>query len=145
MPGTRAGLLPTMPTNVLVIDDDAVMRSLLRKLLELRPGYVVKDAMDGQAGKRLVEDEEFSCIVLDHILPDMTGLDFLRWFRGRDSRTPVVVFTGFGDETLAVEMMKTGANDYLSKVGFSAERFLTAVRNAVDARGPELRAWPSRS
>ena len=122
-----------MPPQVLVVDDDAVMRSLLRKLLELRPGYVVTDAVDGQSGKRLVEANRYACIVLDHILPDMTGLEFLRWVRARDPKTPVVVFTGFGDEALAVDMMKAGANDYLSKVGFSAERFLSAVRDAVEA------------
>lgn len=128
-----------MPPNVLVIDDDAVMRSLLRKLLELRPGYVVDDAVDGQTGKKLVESNQYGCIVLDHILPDMTGLEFLRWFRGRDPKTPVVVFTGFGDEALAVDMMKAGASDYLSKVGFSAERFLAAVRDAVETTNTELR------
>ncbi|HEX9816514.1 MAG TPA: response regulator [Candidatus Thermoplasmatota archaeon] len=129
-----------MPPKVLVVDDDAVMRSLLRKLLELRPGYAVTDAVDGETGKRLTQADQYSCIVLDHILPDMTGLDFLRWFRARDPKTPVVVFTGFGDETLAVDMMKAGANDYVSKVGFSAERFLAAVRDAVQATNQEVRA-----
>lgn len=129
-----------MPSKVLVIDDDAVMRSLLRKLLELRPGYAVTDAVDGQSGRRMAQAEQFSCIVLDHILPDMTGLDFLKWFRAQDAKTPVVVFTGFGDEGLAVDMMKAGANDYLSKVGFSAEKFLTAVREAVEAQRAQLRA-----
>ncbi len=129
-----------MPAKVLVIDDDAVMRSLLRKLLELRPGYLVTDAVDGQSGRRLADTEQFACIVLDHILPDMTGLEFLKGFRARDQKTPVVVFTGFGDEGLAVDMMKAGANDYLSKVGFSAEKFLHAVRDAVEAQRAHLRA-----
>jgi DNA-binding NtrC family response regulator len=129
-----------MPAKVLVVDDDAVMRSLLRKLLELRPGYAVTDAPDGQTGMRLAGSDEYACIVLDHILPDMTGLDFLRWIRARNPRTPVVVFTGFGDEALAVEMMKAGAADYLSKVGFSAERFLSAVREAIESQRAQLRA-----
>lgn len=130
-----------MLSKVLVIDDDAVMRSLLRKLLEIsKPRFEVTDAVDGKAGKRLVESDAYACVILDHVLPDMTGLDFLKWFRSRDRQTPVVVFTGFGDEALAVEMMKAGANEYLSKVGFSAERFLKAVRGAVDAAHPEAPA-----
>jgi DNA-binding NtrC family response regulator len=118
---------------ILIIDDDPVMRSLLRKLLELSfsPIHVV-DALDGQGGKRALETDAFSCVVLDHVLPDVTGFEFLKWMRSRDRRTPVVVFTGFGDENLAVEMMKAGADDYLTKVGFSAQRFLQAVRNALN-------------
>lgn len=126
-----------MPSRILVVDDDAVMRSLLRKLLELsKSGFDVVEALDGAQAQRLVESQPFACVILDHVLPDTTGLDFLRWFRSLDKYTPVVVFTGFGDEALAVEMMKAGANDYLSKVGFSSERFLQAVRNAAGLTVP---------
>ncbi|MBI2078936.1 MAG: response regulator [Euryarchaeota archaeon] len=119
---------------VLVIDDDPVIRSLLRKLLELsKVPYEIREAVDAASARRALEGDRFDCLVLDHLLPDMSGLDFLRWFRVKDRHTPVVVFTGMGDESLAVEMMKAGATDYLSKVGFVKERFLESVRRATES------------
>lgn len=123
----------TVTAKVLIIDDDAVMRSLLRKLLEITKSKMqVLEALNGEQAKRLIAVSRYDCLVLDHLLPDMTGLEFLKWLRAHDQRTPVVVFTGMGDEALAVEMMKAGATDYLSKVGFSSERFVEAVRRAID-------------
>ncbi|HLE47363.1 MAG TPA: response regulator [Candidatus Thermoplasmatota archaeon] len=120
---------------MLVIDDDPVIRSLLRKLLELaKTPYEIREAVDAASARRTLESDRFDCIVLDHLLPDMSGLDFLKWLRTKDHHTPVVVFTGMGDEALAVDMMKAGATDYLSKVGFVKERFLEAVRHASESR-----------
>jgi two-component system, sensor histidine kinase and response regulator len=121
-----------MKQRILVIDDDAVMRSLLHKLLEIGlPGVEVVEATDGLSGERMARSNPFVCIVLDHVLPDATGMEVLRAIRSRDRNTPIVILTGFGDEGLAVEMMKSGADDYVSKVGFSSERFLRAVRTSI--------------
>lgn len=134
VPLARKASAKTVTAKVLIIDDDAVMRSLLRKLLEISKSKLqVLEALNGEQAKRLIAVSRFDCLVLDHLLPDTTGLEFLKWLRAHDQKTPVVVFTGMGDEALAVEMMKAGATDYLTKVGFSSERFVQAVSRAINS------------
>ena len=100
-----------------VIDDDEAVRDSLAFLLA-SAGHTVLTHSSAQA---FVEaglpgaDPDAACIITDVRMPDMTGIDLLRYLKERGSVVPVVVVTGHGDVPLAVEAMKLGAADFLEK------------------------------
>lgn len=80
---------------------------------------------------RILQAHPFDCVFLDYRLPDQDGLSLVQDVRRMGSRVPLVVLTGQGDEQIAVEMMKAGATDYLSKSRVTPERLEQVLRNAI--------------
>src|SRR5690606_9724725 len=74
----------------------------------------------------------YDCILLDYYLPGVSGLSLLRDILAASPETPVVIFTGRGDEDIAVELMKSGAADYLPKASLTPERLLSGLRHALE-------------
>lgn len=100
---------------ILIIEDDPSLVSLLRGLLSER--YVPTFVSDGKTALdnlRTSEDEP-GAIILDHRLPDMTGLEVIRELKRIKPQIPVIFMTGYGSEDLAVKAFKCGAKDYLKK------------------------------
>jgi signal transduction histidine kinase len=116
-----------MPT-VLVVDDNAVDRERIRRLLGSR--HVVVEAATALAGLAAVGDSRVECVLLDHHLPDRDGVDVIREFVGKS--VPVVMMTAQGSEDIAVEAMKRGANDYISKSAIDRERLDHAIDSALE-------------
>ncbi len=101
------------PARILVIDDDADIRSLVRELLE-RVGYLVEEAPDGKAGLRALYNNPPDGIVLDVTMPELDGWATLE--RIRDvTRVPVLMLTARGTELERVRGLKQGADDYVVK------------------------------
>jgi DNA-binding NtrC family response regulator len=98
---------------LLVEDRDSLRRMLERALAQ--EGYTVEPAADAASGIRLVERQDFDLVLTDLKLPDGSGLQVLTASRAAQPRVPVVVLTGFGTVTTAVEAMKLGAFDFLEK------------------------------
>jgi two-component system response regulator HydG len=117
---------------VLVVDDDAGARAVLQSLLESQ-GYAVDQAGDGAAAlERLVELPP-DVIVTDLDMPVMTGLQFLVALRERGQDAPVIVVTSAAELSSAVEAMRAGATDYLTKpVDFDA--LLLAIERTLEQR-----------
>lgn len=125
--------MPGNPVRVLVIDDDSVDRKIVRRALATSESPIdVEEADSAPVAGRMLADNCYDCIFLDYNLPGTDGLTFLRRLRTDGITTPVIVLTGQGDEQLAVELMKSGATDYLSKNALSPERLLHGLRSAVD-------------
>jgi two-component system nitrogen regulation response regulator NtrX len=103
------GLPPT-----LVIDDDEVVRKTCVELLEARGHKTLSAATVGE-GLRLFSEHRPAAVLLDLRLPDGTGIDVLREFQRQAPGTPVVVISGHGSVSEAVEAMKVGATDFLEK------------------------------
>ena len=103
------GLPPT-----LVIDDDDVVRKTCVELLEARGHKTLSAATVGE-GLRLFSEHRPAAVLLDLRLPDGTGIDVLREFQRQAPGTPVVVISGHGSVSEAVEAMKVGATDFLEK------------------------------
>lgn len=101
-------------TRILCIEDNPGVARLFQRHLE-RAGYSVELAHDGGDGLAKLEASPYDVVVVDHVMPGMTGLDVLRTLVDTDALPPTVMVTGAGDEATAVAAMKLGADDYLVK------------------------------
>jgi two-component system nitrogen regulation response regulator NtrX len=114
---------------ILIIDDERSIRSTLREILEYEK-YMVDDAADGEAGLQLVKEKKFDAILCDIKMPKMDGIEVLTAIMGMTD-TPVIMISGHGTIDTAVEAIKKGAYDYISKP-VDLNRLLVALRNALD-------------
>jgi CheY-like chemotaxis protein len=114
---------------VLVVEDSPVTRARMRATLS-RQGYEVKEAVNGREALTMLEVFTPDCILLDLMMPEMGGLDFLRRQNERGAHPPVVVLhTGFPESTLEA-CRAEGAIDFLLKP-FDSDELASAVREAV--------------
>ncbi|MHC2332293.1 response regulator FixJ [Bradyrhizobium sp. USDA 4454] len=120
---------------ILVIDDDAAMRDSLAFLLDVKgfcvATYETASGFVGDAASGPVD-----CIVSDIRMPGMSGLELVRKLKADRVDCPVILITGHGDVTLAVEAMKAGAVDFIEKP-FEDEVLLRAINSALEARPTE--------
>lgn len=120
------------PIHVLVVDDNQDDREAIRRMLSHIHAFetMVCESPGGDDTLRLLQCDSFDCIFLDYSLPGWTGIDLLRRFRDMGLQTPVVMLTGAGNEDIAVQAMKEGARDYITKSNLatnSLQRILTTV------------------
>jgi two-component system response regulator AtoC len=111
-----------MSKNVLVIDDEPNMRHMLTALLE-KAGYAVTVAADGVDGLSILESKAFDLILCDVRMPRMDGLSFLKQITEQGLNSTTIVMSAYGTIDTAVEAMKLGAVDYISKP-FKADEIL---------------------
>src|SRR5438874_3014842 len=119
-------------TRILVIDDESAIRDSLRMTLEYE-GYEFIGAATGQEGLALAEREAPDLVLLDVKLPGMDGIGVLERLRNMNESLPVIVVSGHGTISTAVEATKKGAFDFIEKP-FASERVLVSLRNALDHR-----------
>ena len=117
-------------SRILVIDDEAAIRDSLKMTLEYE-GYEFVGAATGQEGLSLAERETPDLVLLDVKMPGMDGLEVLDRLRAMNDALPVVVISGHGTISTAVEATKKGAFDFVEKP-FASERVLVILRNALD-------------
>jgi DNA-binding response OmpR family regulator len=99
---------------VLIVEDDQAMAVALRDGFTYE-GYAVQVARDGSAGLRIASEKEVDLVILDVMLPQMSGLDVCRQLRREGNGTPVIMLTARGQEIDKVLGLKTGADDYVTK------------------------------
>ena len=116
--------------NVLIVDDEAPMRHMLRMVLE-RDGYTVTEATSGSQGLERLRNGHYGVILCDIRMPEMDGLTFLREKQSHQYGGTVVMMSAYGSIDTAVECMKHGAYDYISKP-FRPDEILLAVRKAEE-------------
>ncbi|SPF52373.1 putative Histidine kinase [Candidatus Desulfosporosinus infrequens] len=122
----------TVKEQVLIIDDSKLYWMFLRKALEVTDIQAeITECYDIASGIAQLKKRSFDCIVLDYLLPDGNGFLVLQEKKNLNITTPVVVFTGQGDEQIAVDMMKAGASDYISKSTLSPERLGQCIKNVI--------------
>jgi signal transduction histidine kinase len=125
----------TEPTlRILIVDDSPEDRASYRRLLQKNEvrRYEFLEAESGEEGLEIAQREAPDCLLLDYRLPDVDGLEFLTRLAGEGRRLPVIVLTGQGNEAVAVEAMKNGAQDYLLKGSVTRDRLQSAVENAIE-------------
>ncbi len=102
------------PCRVLVVDDEVNLRAVLRGLLE-REGYSVDEAGDGRAGLEKARAKSYAAVVTDLRMPEMDGSQLLDVLKREHPEVPVVVLTAHGSVQTAVDAMRRGAFDFLTK------------------------------
>lgn len=117
---------------ILVVDDDPLMLDFLKEAL-LRQGYKVDTAEDGEEALRKVEEEGYDLVITDVRMPGVDGMTVLESVKRDFADTEVVVITAYGTIRNAVEAMKMGAYDYLTKP-FSVEEVEVVVQRALERK-----------
>jgi two-component system, sensor histidine kinase and response regulator len=120
------------PLRILIVDDDQVDRMAVRRAL-LKSGLAVTltEATTYTEAIALLTHSLFDCTFLDYGLPDQNGLKLVQTARQLNVQHPLVVLTGQGDEKIAVDLMKAGATDYLTKANISPSTLAQVLRNAI--------------
>jgi signal transduction histidine kinase/DNA-binding response OmpR family regulator len=131
---------------VLIVDDDELDRLAVRRFLHQSGiGARVHEATSTTDALDWLQSESCDCILLDYYMPGLSGLASLQMLQAAAPATPIVIFTGRGDEDIAVELMKAGAADYLPKASLSAERLAAGIRHAMEVtRAGEARRRAER-
>ena len=128
--------MPPMPRTLLIVDDSLEDRELYRRYLlrDREYAYTFIEATLGQQGLELWQQHQPDAVLLDYRLPDLDGLEFLSKLQPfiQEGCLPAVVITGQGNEAIAVQAMKTGAQDYLVKEQLTPEGLHLAVSGAIE-------------
>jgi CheY-like chemotaxis protein len=123
----------------LVVDDAAFVRDLVKRTLRNQfPFIEVQEASDGRKAQGMLTRSYFDLVLCDWEMPQMSGLELLRWLRQHDAyqKTPFVMITSRGDRENVIEAIKGGVSDYLGKP-FSPEAL---GKKIIKVMGPKLRA-----
>lgn len=119
---------------ILIVEDEAAIRRVLSKILkEEDPDYEVYEAEDGRQGLEMIQSQEFDLVFCDIKMPVMDGMELLGAMQEQYAEIPVVMISGHGDIEVAVEAMRLGAFDYISKPP-DLNRLLNTVRLALDRK-----------
>ncbi|HYE73605.1 MAG TPA: response regulator, partial [Blastocatellia bacterium] len=126
-----------MSTHILIAEDNADLRDVLQELLE-DEGYTVTTAPDGREAMMYIErdDQMIDLIITDVQMPGIKGDQLLAAVREKRGETPVIVITAFGSVEQAVEMVKAGAYQYLTKP-IANRDLLAAVSEAMVSSAPQ--------
>lgn len=120
------------PAKILIIDDESVICQGCRLALS-PPAYTVESRLDGHGGLEALRSGDFDLVLLDMKLPDMEGMEILKIIRREKPDTSVIVMTGYFTVQNAVEAMKSGAVDYLTKP-FTDDSILISVERALEKK-----------
>ena len=119
-----------MPGNILIIDDEDKLRSLLGRIIKLE-GFTVKEAADLKAARKLLEKESPDVVLCDVKLPDGNGVDFVNELKSRFPATEMILLTAYGNIADGVQAMKNGAFDYITK-GDDNEKIIPLLNRAIE-------------
>ena len=121
-------------SKILIIEDEAAIRRVLSKILsEENESYKVEEAEDGLQGLEKVKNEDYDLILCDIKMPKMDGVEVLEAVKKIKPEIPMVMISGHGDLETAIQTMRLGAFDYISKPP-DLNRLLNTVRNALDKK-----------
>jgi DNA-binding NtrC family response regulator len=119
---------------ILIIEDEASIRRVLSKILkEENPAYETTEAEDGKQGLEMFSNDDFDLVICDIKMPKMDGVELLEAAKKIKPEVPFLMISGHGDIETAVQTMRMGAFDYISKPP-DLNRFLHVVRNALDKK-----------
>lgn len=116
--------------NILIVDDDTHLRAVLTKILETE-GFHTAQAVSGKEAINLITQADFDIVLLDLIMPDMNGIEAFMEIRKIKPKTKAIMITGFATVENAVDAIKKGASDYISKP-FRVNDLLTIIRRVLE-------------
>ncbi|MDA0985348.1 MAG: sigma-54 dependent transcriptional regulator [Bacteroidetes bacterium] len=116
---------------LLIEDEEPIRRVMVRILTQENASYEITEAVDGKEGLNLLEKSKFDLVLCDIKMPKMDGIEILQKANQKGILVPFIMLTGHGNVETAVESMKLGAYDFISKPP-DLNRLLTAVRHAIE-------------
>src|SRR5437762_896684 len=116
--------------DILIIDDEKAIRKTLSEILSFE-GYKIDEASDGEEGLKRFKDKNYDVVLCDIKMPKIDGIEFLQKAGEANPDIPIIMISGHGNIETAVEAVKTGAYDYISKPP-DLNRLLITIRNAMD-------------
>ena len=122
-----------MPRILIVEDEDAIRRVLSKIILNEDGEMVVEEAMDGAEGYEMIQKTDYDLVLCDIKMPKMDGVEVLQKVQEIKPEIPFIMISGHGELETAVETMRLGAYDYISKPP-DLNRLLNAIRNALDKK-----------
>ncbi len=118
---------------LIVEDEDAIRRVLIKIIKNENSSYVVEEAADGEEGLSKIEASDYDLVLCDIKMPKMDGVEVLEKVQAIKPEIPFIMISGHGELETAVETMRLGAFDYISKPP-DLNRLLNAIRNALDRK-----------
>ncbi len=122
-----------MPRILIIEDEDAIRRVLSKIILNEDGTMIVDEAKDGAEGFEMIQKAEYDLVLCDIKMPKMDGVEVLQKVQETKPETPFIMISGHGELETAVETMRLGAYDYISKPP-DLNRLLNAIRNALDKK-----------
>ena len=121
-------------SKILIIEDEEPIRRVLVRILnEEDSNFKIHEASDGKKGLESISKENFDLVLCDIKMPEIDGIELLQRTRKKNSSLPFIMLTGHGNVETAVESMKLGAYDFISKPP-DLNRLITSVRNALEKK-----------
>lgn len=115
--------------HILIVDDDIKISSLLKKLL-IRNNFIVLTALNVEEANLILDYFHCDIIILDYMLPDINGVEFLKILHNKNNKIPVIMLTASNETDVKLESLEIGADDYLSKPFLSKELILR-IKNVL--------------
>lgn len=122
--------MTSLPRTIFVVDDDESQRTMLRAVLQAE-GYIVEEAASGETAFQAIAERGYDLILLDLRLAEENGLEVLRTIKNQYPRLPILLITAYASIKTAVEAMKEGAYDYLTKP-LDIEELLLTIDKALE-------------
>lgn len=117
---------------ILVADDEASYRMSVAMILLKSGLFEVDEASSGEEALAALNRAQYDLIILDHEMGEVSGLNVMQWLHEQKMQIPVIILTGSGSDTIAVEMMKLGAYDYVRKDQIEISRFPVLVNTTLE-------------
>ena len=121
--------LIAMVSTVLIVEDDLTFSTMLKTWLG-KKGFDVETASTNARARKILLTKEFSLVISDLRLPDQDGINLLSWLREQKKNTPFIIMTGYAEIQSAVQCMKQGATDYISKP-IQPDELLQKINEAI--------------
>jgi two-component system OmpR family response regulator len=129
--------------SILLVEDDPQLNENIKSALQIE-GYDVQSVFDGELAYRLMQRENYDCIILDVNLPIYSGYELAKKFRNINTLTPIIMLTAFGELEDKVKGYTSGADDYLTKpfymkeLALRVQALMNRSRNSDTSRLPEI-------
>ncbi|MCY6370431.1 response regulator [Clostridium ganghwense] len=115
---------------VLIVDDAAFMRMMIKDILEKNGFEIVGEASNGLKAVELYKSEKPDVVTMDITMPDMDGIEAVKAIKEFDPAAKIIMCSAMGQQTMVMDAIRSGARDFIVKP-FQAERVLEAIRKAI--------------
>ncbi len=119
-----------MPQKIMLVDNEASILSVLSTVLKVE-GYEVKSSREVEKAKEIIREEDFDLLISDIRMTPLSGMDLLKWVRNEKPDISVIMLTAYGSVETAIEAMKLGAFDYVTKP-FKVDELLITIQRALE-------------